>query len=261
MEKITSKPRTRTRKVVHEEPLAEFEKELANTVATETPESAPVPCDTPSERSTAMTEMMEQPQVTTGYAVQIGNAGATVKTGMVSSLRGIDEIEAEIVTLVRNTVSNSMRASGAVTQEGIATVRDVVKGAISATEEVGAGLVLSSKSVAKGVVMGMADVGGDVIGAATETARSAVKGAAEVGGDVAMVARRTLEGAVEAAQEIGGNVGDIAVATAKGAVESAGTVGNAAVSTVRDMLVGVAGGFKDVASAILPKAPPPPEQA
>lgn len=90
MEKITSKPRTRTRKVVHEEPLAEFEKELANTVATETPESAPVPCDTPSERSTAMTEMMEQPQVTTGYAVQIGNAGATVKTGMVSSLRGID---------------------------------------------------------------------------------------------------------------------------------------------------------------------------
>ena len=47
----------------------------------------------------------------------IGAAGTTVKTGIAASLRGIDEIETEIVSLVRNTVSNSIRATGAVGTE------------------------------------------------------------------------------------------------------------------------------------------------
>ena len=34
----------------------------------------------------------------------------------------------------------------------------------------------------------------------------------------------------------------------------AGDIGNAAVSTVREMLLGLVGGFKDVAGAALPKA-------
>ena len=37
----------------------------------------------------------------------IGKAGTAVKEGVVSSLKGINEIEAEIVSLVRNTVSNA----------------------------------------------------------------------------------------------------------------------------------------------------------
>ena len=36
----------------------------------------------------------------------LGKTGLSVKEGIVSSLKGINEIEAEIVTLVRNTDSN-----------------------------------------------------------------------------------------------------------------------------------------------------------
>jgi hypothetical protein len=92
-----------------------------------------------------------------------------------------------------------------------------------------------------------------VITAAGETTRAAVKGASDTGRDVALVARGAVEGTIEAATEIGGNVGGVAKAAAVGAVEAAGAVGAQAVRTVRDLLVGVAGGFKDVLAAILPK--------
>jgi hypothetical protein len=36
-------------------------------------------------------------------------------------------------------------------------------------------------------------------------------------------------------------------------VEAAGAISNTAVATVRDVLVGIAGGIKDVAGAVLPK--------
>jgi hypothetical protein len=75
-----------------------------------------------------------------GMGVEIGKAGTAVKEGIISSLRGINEIEAEMVSLVRNTVSNTLRAIGAVTGESIHLVRDVVKGAIQAIEEIGGGL-------------------------------------------------------------------------------------------------------------------------
>jgi hypothetical protein len=78
----------------------------------------------------------------------IGAAGHTVKTGIASSLRGIDEIESEIVSLVRNTVSNTLRATGAVGAEAVDITRDVVKGALAATEDAGTGLALSTKCVA-----------------------------------------------------------------------------------------------------------------
>src|SRR4030065_1597682 len=51
---------------------------------------------------------------------QIGHVGTSVKDGIVSSLKGINEIEAEIVSLVRNIVSNTLRASGEGAIEGIA---------------------------------------------------------------------------------------------------------------------------------------------
>ena len=93
-------------------------------------------------------------------ARSIGAAGTTVKTGIAASLRGIDEIETEIVSLVRNTVSNSIRATGAVGSEAVNITRDVVKGALAATEDLGTGLVVTTKSVAKGVALGVSDVGG-----------------------------------------------------------------------------------------------------
>ena len=44
-----------------------------------------------------------------GIGENIGKTGTTVKDGIVGSLKGINEIEAEIVTLVRDTVSNASR--------------------------------------------------------------------------------------------------------------------------------------------------------
>jgi hypothetical protein len=80
------------------------------------------------------------------YHEGIGKAGTEVKEGISSSLKGINEIEAEIVSLVRNTVSNTLRAGGEVAGESLSITKDVVKGAISATEEVGTGLILSTKA-------------------------------------------------------------------------------------------------------------------
>jgi len=40
----------------------------------------------------------------------LSQAGTAVKEGIVGSLKGINEIEAEIVSLVRNTVSNTLQA-------------------------------------------------------------------------------------------------------------------------------------------------------
>ena len=51
-----------------------------------------------------------------GRAIEdLGRVGTTVKEGVVSSLKGLNEIEAEIVTLVRNTVADSLKASADLT--------------------------------------------------------------------------------------------------------------------------------------------------
>ena len=52
-----------------------------------------------------------EPTGTTNIGEELGKAGTTVKEGVVSSLKGINEIEAEIVTTVRNTVSTTLKAS------------------------------------------------------------------------------------------------------------------------------------------------------
>jgi hypothetical protein len=187
-----------------------------------------------------------------GEANSMGAAGNAVKTGITASLRGIDEIESEIVSLVRNTVSNALRATGAMGTEAVEVARDVVKGALSATDDLGTGLAVTTKSVAKGVVLGVSDVGGDVVSAATETAKAAVSGVAAVGGDTLMVAKRTVDGVMEATTETGGNVVETR-AVAGGAAEAIGGIGTTAVSSVRNILLSVVTGVKDVANAALPK--------
>lgn len=101
---------------------------------------------------------MTEEKKTTGPGLQ--KAGTTVKEGIVNSLKGINEIEAEIVSLARNTVSSTLQATGGVAKEGFGVTTDVVKGAIQAAEEVGTGLVMGTKSVAKGIILGVSDVGG-----------------------------------------------------------------------------------------------------
>lgn len=55
----------------------------------------------------------------------LGKIGTTVKEGVVMSLKGINEIEAEIVSLARNTVSSALRATGDIAGEGINITKDV----------------------------------------------------------------------------------------------------------------------------------------
>ena len=74
------------------------------------------------------------------YQEGIGKTGTAVKEGIISSLKGLNEIEAEIVSLVRNTVSNTLRATGEVAGESLSVTKEVLKGAITATEEVGTGV-------------------------------------------------------------------------------------------------------------------------
>ncbi len=104
--------------------------------------------------------MTEEARTDAGIGGAIGSAGTAVKEGIVGSLKGISEIETEIVNLVRSTVSNALKATGAVASDSVAVTRDVIKGTLQATEEVGTGLIVSTKSVTKGVVLGVRDVGG-----------------------------------------------------------------------------------------------------
>ena len=53
------------------------------------------------------------------YHEEIGKAGTAVKEGIICSLKGINEIEAEIVCLVRNTVLNTLRAGRDVAGESL----------------------------------------------------------------------------------------------------------------------------------------------
>ena len=85
-----------------------------------------------------------------------------------------------------------------------------------------------------------------------------------------MVAKRTLDGVVEATNETGGNAVETARAVASSAAEAVGGFGTTAVSSVRDILLGVVTGVKDVANAALPRStgaldeldrtPPPPDR-
>ena len=186
----------------------------------------------------------------------MGKAGATVKEGVLSSLKGISEIETQIVTLVRNTVSDTLKASGSVADETVNVTKEVLHGTFKAVEEVGTGLLLSSKSVAKGIVMGVSDVGGDVLSVAKQVIKGTVNGAAEVGADMGQVACRTVDGIIEAGRETGGNVEDMGKVTVNGAIEAAGSIGNMAVKAVMDLLVSAVKGVKDIANTALADVAP-----
>ena len=60
----------------------------------------------------------------TGPQKNLSGVGNYVKDGIVCSLRGIDEIEVEIVSLVRNAVSGALRATGDIADTGIVVTGD-----------------------------------------------------------------------------------------------------------------------------------------
>src|SRR5215510_1442820 len=69
----------------------------------------------------------EEVRTEAGIGESISSAGTAVKTGIVGSLQGLNEIETEVVNLVRNTVSNTVQATGSVVRETVTVVSDVVK--------------------------------------------------------------------------------------------------------------------------------------
>ena len=177
--------------------------------------------------------------------------GTTVEVGIVGGLKRITEIEADILDLVGNTVSNTLRAGGEAVVGSLSIAKAVVNGAITATEEVGTDLILGTKSVAKGIVMGVSDVSENIVTIASQTVKGSLKGVAEVGAVVAWVAQRGVEGVMEAAKGIGGNGVEVATSTVCGAIETAGNILNTTVNAVKNMLIGVVETVKDSCSGVL----------
>jgi len=73
----------------------------------------------------------------TDIKATIGKAGATVKDGLLSGLKGIGEIETQIVTLVSNTVSDTLKATGSVADETVNVTRSVLQGTFKAAGSLG----------------------------------------------------------------------------------------------------------------------------
>jgi hypothetical protein len=134
----------------------------------------------------------------------LSRTGLTVQAGVARSLKAVNEIEAEIVSLVRRTVAKSLTTNGATPSARVAVIRTVVTGALQATESLGIGTICSLKSVVKGIIFGGTDVTGDLPTMAALALESVVAGASGTGGDVALATSRALAGIREASRELGG---------------------------------------------------------
>ena len=85
----------------------------------------------------------EKPQ-NAGLGATLGNVGGAVKDGVVNSLKGLNEIENQIVTVARNTVTDTLKATGDVAGSVVEVSSDIIKGTLKATEEVGYGILMST---------------------------------------------------------------------------------------------------------------------
>ena len=63
-----------------------------------------------------------------GIGEMLGEAGTTVKDGIVGSLKGLNEIEAQIVNLARNTVTDVLKGTGSVAMRPSMSARTSSKG-------------------------------------------------------------------------------------------------------------------------------------
>lgn len=189
----------------------------------------------------------------------ITTTGTAIKDGLVGSLKGLNEIEAQLVSMVGNAVSDTLRTTGTVARDGLTIAKDVVSGTVQTVADVGTGLTNSAKNVVREVVTDMSEVGGDVLNVAQQAAKGVIAGVADIGAMVGDVANRTARGTVETTKEVGGSVGALAKSTLEGAITAADSIGGAAVKTVSHLLVSVVEGVKDVLNAALPRARAPKE--
>lgn len=180
------------------------------------------------------------------------HAGHAVQQGVVASLGAIETVERQIATLARRTIADALGIGGGAAVGMTTVVEHVVRGALSASEQVGTGLALSVRGVAKGIVAGVHDVGGDVVLASFDTMRALILVGGALGADLGLVARQAISGILDAAGETGGDAGRIGTRAAEGAIGAAGEISQMAVGTVRDVLIGIAGGASKSAAARAP---------
>jgi hypothetical protein len=82
------------------------------------------------------------------------------ETGNAGSLRGIDELESDLVNLARNTISNTLRATGAVGTEAVDVTRTTVNAAAQGIGDIGTTAITSVRDILVSVVEGIKDVAG-----------------------------------------------------------------------------------------------------
>lgn len=80
--------------------------------------------------------------------------------GNAGSLRGIDELESDLVNLARNTISNTLRATGAVGTEAVDVTRATVNAAAQGIGDIGTTAITSVRDILVSVVGGIKDVAG-----------------------------------------------------------------------------------------------------
>lgn len=116
----------------------------------------------------------------------IGKAGATVKQGVLNSFEVIKQIEAGLVSLVKNTVSETVKATGTVADVAVGVTKDVLAGTMGVIQETGAGFLEATKEIGKKV---------------EEVAKVAVGGAIDAAGSIG-------EGTVRAVKSVSLSVVD-----------------------------------------------------
>jgi hypothetical protein len=169
----------------------------------------------------------------------------SVAEGVVRSLSGLRDIEAEIVDAARGAVSDTTGATHAIAGDLFEDLGCVVEGTIQATRESEIGRRLSLKGVAQGIVMGVSDLGGDVARAARQMVARAVREADAIGADTGAAAQKCIEGVVAGAREIDADVAALTRQSIDGAVAAAEAIGPAAVHSVEMRLARFAGEDQD----------------
>lgn len=132
--------------------------------------------------------------------------GAVIGERITGSLKGIREIEAEIVSHVRHVVTGRLHSRHATFGDSALT-RDVLHGVLQAVQQVGSDTSLCIKSATKALVLAACDVGSDPCVAARAVVQEAIRIAQAAGEETALIANRSVAGVIEAMKELGGDPG------------------------------------------------------
>jgi hypothetical protein len=151
--------------------------------------------------------------------IAMSRVGVMVRDSLVSSLKGIGEIEAEIVSRVRHRVAKHLRNVGLTSAEKSNVLHVIMTNVLRAALESDTGVAFSLKSVVKGMVLGVTDACGDVQAASHIVALAAAE-ATKIGADVVVVTRQAVQGVMEASNETGRHTESLTQLTLAGALET-----------------------------------------